>query len=285
MSVRNNQDRVGNIDPGSELPVMQNTTEGAFSFPTPTEFVELPSRGRFYPENHPLHNQELVEIKYMTAKDEDILTSQSLIKKGIVVDRLLQSVIVDKTINPNQLLVGDKSAILVASRVTGYGSGYEVNVTCPACGESSDYEFDLEQIQRVNYGDGFDSDEARPTGNGTYVIDLPLTKISVEVRLLTGHDEAVLLKAAEKKKKLKLPESALTDQFRAIIVSVDDHKEQSTINSVVERLPARDARYLRGVYSKINPTVELKGNFECDNCGHIEEVDVPITVQFFWPKQ
>ena len=102
---------------------------------------------------------------------------------------------------------------------------------------------------------------------------------------MTGHDEAVLLKAAEKKKKLKLPESALTDQFRAIIVSVDDHKEQSTINSVIERLPARDARYLRGVYSKINPTVELKGNFECDNCGHIEEVDVPITVQFFWPKQ
>jgi len=285
MSVRNNQDRVGNMDPGSEAPVMQNTSGDAFSFPNPTEFVELPSRGRFYPEDHPLHNQEVVEIKYMTAKDEDILTSQSLIKKGIVVDRLLQSVIVDKTINPNQLLIGDKSAILVASRVTGYGSDYEVNVSCPSCGDSSDYEFDLEQIQRINYGENFDSDEARPTGNGTYVIELPLTKLAVEVKLMTGQDENTLLKSAEKKKKLKLPESALTDQFRAIIVSVNDHKEQSTINTVIERLPARDAKYLRNVYSKVNPNVELKGNFECDNCDHIEEVDVPITVQFFWPKQ
>jgi dsRNA-specific ribonuclease len=143
----------------------------------------------------------------------------------------------------------------------------------------------LEQIQRINYGENFDSDEARPTGNGTYVIELPLTKLAVEVKLMTGQDENTLLKSAEKKKKLKLPESALTDQFRAIIVSVNDHKEQSTINTVIERLPARDAKYLRNVYSKVNPNVELKGNFECDNCDHIEEVDVPITVQFFWPKQ
>jgi len=227
MSVRNNQDRVGVTNPDSDFPVMQDSEGDKFSFPTPTEFVELPSKGRFYPENHPLHNQEVVEIRYMTAKDEDTLTSQSLIKKGLVFDRLLQNILVDKTINPSELLVGDKSAILIASRITGYGSDYDVNIACPSCGINSTNLFDLEEILKINHGEDYDTNEAKLTQNGTYVVMLPLTKIAVEVKLIRGEDENNLLKSADKKKKLKLPETTLTDQFRSIVISVDNHRELS----------------------------------------------------------
>ena len=111
---------------------------------TPTEFISLPTQGAFYPEGHPLCNVESIEIKYMTAKEEDILTSESLIKKGIALDRLLQSVMVDKSIPLNDLLVADKNALLIGTRITGYGPAYETNVTCPSCSSVTEYEFNLE---------------------------------------------------------------------------------------------------------------------------------------------
>ena len=281
MSARNNQDRLGNPEisnPGPPSPpVMSENTEDVFSFPTPTEFVELPSRGLFYPEGHPLHNQEVVEIRYMTAKDEDILTSQSLMKKGLALDKLIQNVLIDKSVRPSDLLIGDKNAILVASRITGYGSNYDVDLSCPSCFTRSSHSFDLEEVSRINYGDKFDENEATLTDRGTYLVKLPLTKAVVEAKMLTGADETKLMKLSEKKKKLNLPESSLTDQFRSIIVAVGNEKSDSVRHSFVERLPARDARYLRNVYTKINPNLDLISEFQ-------EEVNVPITVQFFWPK-
>ena len=122
--MRNNEDRLGtkSID-GDTPPQTREAHSGAsFSFSTPTEFVELPSGGRFYPQEHPLHGKGEIEIRHMTAKDEDILTSETLIKKGIAVERLLQNVIVDKSIDVASLLVGDKNALVIATRVTGYGA-------------------------------------------------------------------------------------------------------------------------------------------------------------------
>ena len=99
----------------------------------PTEIVELPSKGALYPPDHPLHGEETIEIKYMTAKEEDILTSQSLLRKGLAVERLLKSVVVDKRIDPKSLLVGDRNAVLYATRITGYGAEYPARVTCGNC--------------------------------------------------------------------------------------------------------------------------------------------------------
>ncbi len=284
MSTRNNQDRLGGVEVQDSDLSPQEMHESPLSFVTPTEFVDLPSRGRYYPEGHPLCGEESVEIRYMTAKDEDILSSQSLIKKGIVIDKLIQNVLLDKKVRTQDLLLGDKNAITVAARVTGYGPEYGSRIDCPACGDNSEHVFDLNEALKIDYADNHKELGAELTDNGTFLIKLPLTEITVETKLLTGKDETKLLNMATRKKKLKLQESLLTDQFKTIIVSVNGMSEPSTINAVIDNLPAIDAKSLRDTYAEITPNVELSSMFECDNCGHAEEVDVPITVQFFWPK-
>ena len=138
---RNNEERFGaHGDAGSDpVAAMPNPLD----FVSPTEHVELPSRGRGYPQGHPLHNQETIEIKYMTAKEEDILSSQSLIRKGLAIDRMLQSVLINKDVQVKDLLIGDKNALTVAARVTGYGADYVTTVTCPACSTEQEFDFDL----------------------------------------------------------------------------------------------------------------------------------------------
>ena len=285
---RNNEDRLGApSQPGDFPPAAASAPEPKadqpFSFVTPTEFVDLPSRGQYYSEGHPLNGQDSVEIRYMTAKDEDILTSQSLLKKGLALDRLLQSVIVDKAVKPNDLLVGDKNAILVAVRASGYGSDYNTKVTCPVCYTSSDNVYDLSNLN-VNYVDDLDDLEATAGPNKTFAVTLPRTQVEVGLRLMTGADEKKMANLAERKKKNNLPESSLTDQFRMIIVSVNGSQNQSHINELINNMPAMDSRYLRHIYTKLTPNIDLKKLFECPQCGSEEEVMIPFTTEFFWPK-
>ena len=131
-------------------------------FVSPTEIVDLPSEGRYYPENHPLHGESTIEIRYMTAKDEDILTSQSLLRKGVAMEKFLQNIIVDKSIKSTDLLSGDRSAILVAARCTGYGEIYETEIDCPACGNKEVFGFNLREGKTYS-GDDWDDLEIRET--------------------------------------------------------------------------------------------------------------------------
>ena len=283
--VRNNEDRVGASAPADPPPppVMESAAkatsgEQPFSFVTPTEFVELPSKGKFYPEDHPLHNAETIEIRYMTAKDEDTLTSQSLLKKGIALDRLLQNVIVDKNIKADNLLVGDKNAVLVATRISGYGPEYPAKMQCQSCGSMTTHEFNLSDID-VNDGSNLDLDE-----NGVFYCVLPKMKVRIGLRLLYGSDEKRLMKIAESRKKKSLPEAALTDQFRAIIASVNDSTSMQHISSLIDSMPALDSRHLRLYYGDVIPNMDLNQEYECGSCGATEEVMIPFTTEFFWPK-
>lgn len=255
---------------------------GPLTFSTPTEFVELPSGGRFYPENHPLHNREELEIRHMTAKQEDILSSQTLLKKGLAIDRFLESVIVGNNINTLDLLVGDRSALLVAARITGYGEEYATEVTCPSCGERSRFTFDLSKHSLYKGGD--ELEQITWTDSGTFMTRLPALKVNVEMRLLTGKDEQYLLKMSQNKKRKKLGETATTDQLRMTIVSVEGRSDPGSINALVEHLPAKDSRYLKEVFAKATPNIDLTQNFECSNCLHQQELEVPLTAEFFWPK-
>mgnify|MGYP003627492725 CR=1 FL=1 len=282
MTVRNNEDRVGaragdDLDP-SEI---MGPSAGPLSFVTPTEFVELPSKGEYYPKNHPLHQEETVEIRYMTAKDEDILTSRTLLKKGIVLDRLVQNVLVNKAIKSEDLLIGDKNAIIVATRATGYGSEYKTKVNCPSCSEYVEYEFDLDDavIKEPDL-----SGDAQKTENGTFMVHLPKLKVDVEVKLLTGRDEVRLNKLTASKKKHKMEESLLTDQFRQFIVGVNGSDDQELISSLIDNMPAYDSRYLRYQYQAIVPNIDLTQDFECPNCGLEQEMEVPFTADFFWTR-
>tara|TARA_A100001515_G_scaffold139020_1_gene133234 strand:- start:428 stop:1279 length:852 start_codon:yes stop_codon:yes gene_type:complete len=280
-----NRDRLGAQQPDTSAPpqVTQSESNGGFSFVVPTEFVELPSRGKFYPQGHPLRDQETIEIKHMTAKEEDLLTSQSLLKKGIVLDRLIESVIINKRIRPESILIGDRNAILVAARISGYGYEYKTKITCPACSSVQDYNFDLSTVKPY-HGDGYLEQEATLNENGTFTTILPKTKIEVTFKLLSGYDEKNLVKQIENAKKAKKDENNVTRQLKQFVVAVNGDTDQRNINYVVENMPSMDVRFLKHVYKVTNPNLDMINNFECDSCGHEQELEVPVTANFFWPE-
>ena len=285
MTERNNEDRIAELpaepttkttEPLAPVVVIQET---GLNFVSPTEYVALPSRGKFYPEGHPLKNKGDVEIRYMTAKEEDILVSKTLLKKGIALERMLENLIVDKTIKVDDLILGDKNAMFVAARISGYGSAYETEVTCPNCLTKSKSVFNLSEIKETVLPEVLNE-----TGRGTFLISLPRTKVDVEVRLLLGKDERELQEQQENRVKTKQGENRTTSQMKKITVAVDGHTERKVIDSFIDRLPASDARVLREEYRKITPDLDMKQTFECAKCNFDEEIEVPLTVDFFWPK-
>tara|TARA_S200002703_G_scaffold119273_1_gene105021 strand:- start:8467 stop:9351 length:885 start_codon:yes stop_codon:yes gene_type:complete len=256
----------------------------SFSWSVPTEFVQLPSEGLFYPPGHPLHNQTTVEIRYMTAKEEDILTSRSLLKAGVALDRMLQNILIDKSLNINSLLIGDKNALLVAARRTGYGPEYTTSVTCPKCASSIEHSFDISSPPINDFKSKTRELGVQYSPTGTVSITLPMTDVVVECRLLNGEDEARIVKETERKVKRKIESSTTTDAFRAFLVSINGDTNPFTIESFIQAMPARDARHLRTIYNEILPNIDLQQSFECTECGHEAEMEVPLGVDFFWPK-
>tara|TARA_R110000796_G_scaffold242013_1_gene363926 strand:+ start:188 stop:1075 length:888 start_codon:yes stop_codon:yes gene_type:complete len=261
-----------------------NTDAPNFSWSVPTEFVELPSQGIFYPPGHPLQDQKTVEIRYMTAKEEDILTSRSLLKEGIALDRMLQNLLVSKNINIKTLLVGDKNALLVAARRTGYGADYETNVTCPSCANTDEHSFDISEPATVDFNSAAAKHSISLSSDGLVKISLPMTKAVVTCRFLTSADEANLIKESERKEKRKLEATATTDAIRAFVVSVNDQDDPFSLEAFIQSMPARDARELRRVYSELVPNIDLTQNYECSNCGYDADLEVPLGLDFFWPR-
>lgn len=264
----------------SPLPTIDNT-EAIFNFVTPTEFVELPTKGKFYPEGHALHNAETIEIRHMTAKDTDILTSRALLKKGIAVERMLQSVIIDPTIKVNDLYVGDKNAMIVACRINGFGPHYDTKVTCPSCNATSEHSFNLEEVNIKEV----DDEDVTISNEGTFSIQLPKSNVVVECRLLGGQDEKKLFASSEKNKKHKLQDATLTDQYKLFIVSVNGETERRWVEKFVDVMPALDASYLRKIYDKVVPNVDMRHEFECPKCEHESFIDIPFSADFFWPDR
>ena len=282
---RNNQRRRTGTKGPETQPATTETSDNASALPfvTPTELVDLPSLGRFYPEDHPLHNQKEVEIRYMTTRDEDILTSQSLLKKGVALERFLENIVVDKRIKPSKLLVGDRNAILVAARITGYGPEYETRVVCGNCRAKVNHSFDLHHMSVYTGADTNDID-ASFTADNTFKTKLPLTGLEVEMRLLTGEDENLIAQKTTLNKKRKALEGTLTSQLNRCIVSVNGDDSRDTITQLVNVLPARDSRHLLNIHRAVMPTVDLTQRFECPECSHEQEMEVPFTADFFWPK-
>jgi len=281
-----NRERVGaqkiNNDPPPQA--LSNNETAPFSFVVPTEFVELPSEGRYYPEGHPLHNQETIEIKHMTAREEDLLTSRALLKKGVALERLLDSVIINKNIRAADLLVGDRNAILIAARISGYGPEYRTKITCPACGTTQVFAFNLNNLENF-YGIGYTSEEAVHKGNGIFTTTLPRTKVEVTYKLLRGGDERNLMNKLESQKKAKKEDSLVTDQLRQIIVAVNGDSRQESINYLVDNVPSIDASHLRLVSKLTTPNIDMNQHFECQACDFEQELEVPLTADFFWPDR
>ena len=285
MSVRNNSQRLGTVEPAEhDTPPEKAPLENPLNFMVPTEFVDLPSKGRYYPPGHPLHEKDSIEIKFMTAKEEDILTSRSLLKKGVALDRMLNNIIVDKRIKVEDLLIGDKNAVIIAARASAYGQEYTTKVTCPVCVETSQYSFNLEERRCVNQDpDDIKIDGVTKTENNTFVISLPKCNVQVEVKMLTGHEEKRIVEAVKKRSK-KSDDILMTDQIRQYVVSVNGVVDRLTIDSFINSMPAADSRFLRNTYMEIVPNVDMKQNYICPSCDYEQEMEVPLTADFFWPK-
>ena len=241
-------------------------------FKFPTETVDLPSKGYFYMEGHPLSSGK-VEIKYMTAKEEDILTSQNLIQQGTVIDVLLQSLIVDKTINVNDMLIGDKNAIMVASRILGYGKDYKFEY------DGEEKEVDLSKLEPKKL------DFSKFTkGVNEFNFKLPSSERQITFKLLSGRDEKLIESEILAKKKISKDQtSELTTRLKHMILSVDGNSEKSYVNNFVDNeFLSRDSLALRTHVMSITPDVDMSVTVS-NSSGKETEVVIPITVRFFWP--
>ena len=232
----------------------------------PTEIVELPSKGLLYPESNPLSSGK-IEMKYMTAKEEDILTNQAYIQKGIVLDKLLQALIISD-INYNDLVAGDKNAIMVAARVLGYGKDYSFMYS------GQEYNIDLSKIDNKPF-------EILNKGINEFSYTLPSTNVNITYKILTHGDEQKIQAEIDGIKKINKNASVESStRLKYMITSVGGDREPKTIREFVDNhLLARDSRELRKHIRNTQPDVDL--TFFPD--GSTDRVDIPIGIKFFWP--
>ena len=237
-------------------------------FKLPTETIELPSKGLLYAEESELA-KGTVEIKYMTAKEEDILTNQSYIKDGIVLDKLMKSLIVSK-INYNDLLIGDKNAIMVASRVLGYGSKYKFTYL------GEEQEVDLSVIENKEI-----KEELFQNRVNEFSFILPHSKNEITFKFLTQKDEQSITRELNGLKKINKDNSPeLTTRLKHLITSVEGKRDAKDIRNFVDNyLLAKDSRALREYIKEIQPDVDLTF---FPNDGN-DRVNIPIGLNFFWP--
>ena len=245
----------------------------------PTEVIELPSKGLLYPEGHPLTSGK-IEMRYMTARDEDILSSQTLIKQGLVVDRLLQALIVTE-VDYDSILAIDKGAIFIAARILAYGKDYEIEVTCPSCGEKTKMVVDLQQ-----FDDKLVDWSLFTRGQTTHKFILPAGKQELTLRFLTHGDEKKIdedLRGTRKVSKLTGVDAELTTRLKHLIVAVDGDNKPLAINQCVDNMLSRDSLALRSHLKKVTPELDTQILFTCSNCGHEQFMNLPIGISFFWP--
>ena len=250
-----------------------------FGFEIPTESVPLPSGGVTYPVESSLHGRTTVDVRAMTAREEDILTSRALIKKGTVITELIKSCLIDKSIDVSSMLSGDRNALMVALRITGYGADYNVEIDCPACQHRSKQTFNLSElaIKPLDI-------EPVTLGQNLFETTLPITKKVVRFKFLTGADEEEIMIIQERKKKAGgMSDNLVTTRLQFSLMAVDGKTDKNLVNSFIRNIPARDSLALRTCIDKHEPGIDMKSFMECTSCAESSEVRIPLGASFFWP--
>lgn len=274
------QNATPGVDP--RIPKMSHAekVKADFGLEVPHELAPLPSSGKTYSQDSLLFGQDSVEIRAMTAREEDILTSQALLKKGTVITELIRSCLVDKSINPLDLLSGDRNALMVAIRVTGYGPEYNAEIECPECSVKSPHQFNLAElpIKRLEI-------DPVSLGENVFEFKLPYSGKNVKFKFMTGRDEEEIMATSQKQKKLGLSVDAnVTTNLLYSIVSIDGLEDRAKIAAFVKAMPARDSLALRNYMRDNEPGIVMKQETSCGACGHTEEVSMPLGVTFLWPS-
>jgi hypothetical protein len=262
---------------GTPIQTQPQTTTATFDFPT--QVISLPSEGKVYAESNPLSKGTL-EIKYMTAREEDILADRNLINKGIVLQKLLESVVVQPGVNSDDLVVGDINAVYLATRMLGYGPEYDVEVTDPFSGEKQKVTIDLSAIQTK------DIDFSKLNKDNRYELVLPVSKKKLIVRLLTHKDEKDInqeIQALERLSKGKSVGTDVTTRFKYMIVEVDGNSDRGFINKFVPNMLAGDTKALRTFFKEISPDLDMTFQFTSEVTGDVEALSIPFGISFFYP--
>ena len=259
--------------------ILQRSAQAQKQQVFPTEVIDLPSKGIFYPPGSPLSNGR-VELKLMTAKEEDILTSPNLLKKGLAIDKLLESLIVDKNIKLTDLLLGDKNAIIFAVRRLAYGDNYgPVEVPCSKCAAKNVVNIDLSALKEKE----LDETQYEP-GVNLFEYTLPLSKVTIKLKLLTDGDEKLIDKDNQAYSKLnKVGSTELTSRLKKMIVEFNGESDPVKIRPLVDNMRSQDSFALRQYVRSITPDIDANFDFTCSECGAMERGAVPMTVTFFWP--
>jgi hypothetical protein len=258
-----------------------NVVKDDFGWEVPVDVAPLPSQGKIYDKNSPLHGRETVEIRAMTAKDENILMSQAYIKSGTVINKLIESCLVDKSIDVDELLVGDRDALMIAIRITGYGSDYSLHVTCESCRKRMPHIANLSNLSIKRFG-------AEPVeiGRNIFQVELPKTKKTVLFKLLTVGDEKEISETAQRKEKMlgiKADETRATESLLNSIASIDNISDRNKLSKFIDNMPISDARFLRKYINDATPTIDMNSMFECPSCAQEAQVGIRLGLGFFWP--
>ena len=246
----------------------------------PVSSVKLPSRGLVYPPESPLYRMEAVDIKSVTAKEENILSSPVLIRKGTVLSVLMKACITNRMIDPDQMIVGDRNAILTAIRVSAYGPKYAGRVECPECHSEAEHEFDLSQLELKM----LDVEPFGGPGSNEFPFKLPVSGREVRFKLFDAMDVADLEKNIEAVKKKTNQEQSVTLRLAAQVTYLQGVDAEHLVRAL-EDIPARDSKALRTYMDRISPGVEMTQAYECESCGKTTEVEVPMGTEFFWPSE
>ena len=241
----------------------------------PTEVIDLPSQGKVYPKDSPLAEGK-IELKYMTTREEDILMSENLIKKGVVIDKLLDSLIVTKGVKQTDLLLGDKNAVLVAARILAYGPEYTTEILNPNDNdEKIKHTFDLSQCPFKELPKDIDYT------NNSFEFQTPIGKKKIKFKLLTSADEGLIEKDLKQSKKFGY-NTEITTRLRYMIKEIDGESKPEVLNESVQNLLARDSIALRNYIKQITTDIVL--DMEVEIGGEAVDVNIPLTAEFFWPQ-
>jgi len=197
-----------------------------------------------------------------------------------VISKLLESIIADPKIKLDDMLIGDKNAIMVGTRILGYGKDYGIILTDPDTQEKVEHIVDLTKLENKPI------DEKLFENGNSFTLELPNSKRVVGFKLLTQKDEKEIeeaMKDYEKVEKLTGVSSNLTTRLKHQIVSIDESTDQKEIDKFVDNeFLALDTRAFRKHLEKITPDIELKFDYTSQT-GNLHKIDVPLGIDFFWP--
>lgn len=245
----------------------------------PSNIVKLASGGILYDETNPL-SQGFVEMKFMTAKEENILTTESYIRENVVIDKFLQSMVISPKFNYDTLLIGDRDSLMLASRIYGYGEIYTVEVTAPS-GNKQKVDINLEDIPFKEV------DETLFTKNQNsfhYKFTNRLGTYDIEFKLLTVGDQKIIDSKLKRMKVAGREDKQITTRLEQIILSVNGNSDTNFIKLFIENdFLAKDSRQFREYISKLNPGPNLEIEVVDEATGEPFRSDITIGPNFFWP--